>query len=455
MGSLLSSEGPAISDAWHGEGLNDLPPWACQERWEFSIADNVRPVIPKLRCVIYALIFTQSGIFLAVRWSASCQDGGGYPTFPTLIWAGSLPALVYRNYIGWEALQLYLAPYVFRVDEMGMPAFKVFDFPVSYMPWLAFYVVCSNLNYLDIITDSIFAAVAHAASQCPGNHMEELWRISWQQSGFGRVGVPVINFSLLVVGFWLMSFLQMIVPLVMTKEAENDSPDSEETRALRLRMGSEGSMTLGGEKLYDDDKVAELSEAAGLATIQSLAISTRLSNESNSSVAVEARPLSSLYVKRFFLTYIAENAAQVNLQSSLFAIDRRVTAGKWGWPATQALLSLVLGLGLTMMKIAEATSFLKFARLVERGWQTEACEHSQDDMDDMDKFRRNVRIVYGLVIFLCLSLAYAVLKLLMAFVCHDSLVNLTGCVDASAFHSNTTRNSAVLDFLHSGTLDEA
>lgn len=418
----------AIAASDPDEKPNDLHNWTSFVREKDCPADAVGPVLSWLRGTTVAMMATQGGIFLAVRLSAECQDGGGYPTFPVWIWAVSIPALVLRNCAEWQALMHFLDAYVTQVRFFDLVPFKVFGCQVSFKVWLTFYLICSNLAYL--ITDSFFAAVASAGGNCPDTKiMVDLWANAWQQSGLGVVGLPVVDFSLIVLAVWVLSFLQMVVPLTTTIRQPYAGDDYGRSPSL-----------CGKEDMFNDDKFGELSEAAGLARVQSLAITTRRStggtNGPTGKFHMEALPLSKQMVNRFLLTYIAENALQSNLQSSLFAINRYATDGQGGgWPGVQALGSIVLSLGLCAVKVVEAISFFDFAKYAEQKFDDDA---GVDEAEAEKKtfavkvFRRNVLVVRVLVVILLLLLAYALFKLVAAFWCPDSLVNLTGCFDESA-----------------------
>lgn len=435
MGNTLSRKSILAGAAAHHnpyERLNTLPAWAWHENEPelaegFAIARAMKPMIPWTQGLAIAMVLTQGGMFFAVYCSASCGVGGAYPTFPQWIWAGAMPGLVLRNYVEWQSLHCFLFPYAKYIDKVNMAAFKVLSFAVSYKYWVAFYFFCSNLNYLDVVTDSVFAASTYSRDHCPGQELEVLWATAWQQSVLGKVGMPVINLTLIVVTFWSLSFMQMIVPLVRTlgKEGENGETHS----------------YVEGDIMFDDDRFAELSEASGLATAQSLALRSRQGTMAESEPKFQAqiaRCLSAQMVQRFLLAYIAENTIQANLQTTLFAISSYLTGRQANLAAMQALGSVLLSLGLTALKALEAMSFFGFADYIEEL----IAPHAADDPDiqrDLKKFRRNVWIVRGLVAILLLTLAYAGFKLVAVYVCPDSLVNLTGCVDEHLNLTNVTR----------------
>merc|ERR1712151_96603 len=98
-----------------------------------------------------------------------------------------------------------------------------------------------------------------------------------------------------------------------------------------------------------------------------------------------------------------------------------ITVGGSEW---QALLSIVLSIVLTSMKLWEATSFFsEAAKIVSEAELEEGYANS----DDLKRMSRNIKYIKIMCIMLLLFILYAAAKLVATYTCEDSMLNLTGC----------------------------
>merc|ERR1712217_223417 len=87
----------------------------------------------------------------------------------------------------------------------------------------------------------------------------------------------------------------------------------------------------------------------------------------------------------------------------------------------QAIFSIVLGIGLTLMKLMEATAVF--------GMVAKALEKSSSPIDAcLRQTKRNVLLLKIFCVLLVAALLYATAKLAAIWFCEGALLNLTGCV---------------------------
>eukprot|EP00415_Alexandrium_ostenfeldii_P004354 UN4354 len=79
------------------------------------------------------------------------------------------------------------------------------------------------------------------------------------------------------------------------------------------------------------------------------------------------------------------------------------------------------------LKLKDAFKLLSFSNKVRAGAGEEAGQSEK-----LQHLLRYTRILQLLMLLLLLSLAYGAAKFAAAFICEDSLWNLTGCVDVAA-----------------------
>lgn len=422
-----------------------LPAWAYQKDVAEYMSWEVGPAVPWLRKSALLMLATQIGIFTFLASTVVCPDVAGVPHYSIFMWVVALPGLIFRLVAEVFAVSVYVSWYVQSINKARrkhpeLKLFKVMGVSATFIVWLAVSFVFSVLNGIDQMTDTLFTAMYWKAFRCPANHnMMHIWSQVWQQSLFGKTGLPPLNLGVIIVLSWVTCQLHVLVPFATTIPALSSSVDYS-----RKSPGFVNSLCTG-EKLSHGFVFDELAEANDSASLQSLA-----SNGNFAAIVKEdvfqhaqigmAMRFSETMAKRVWLSYIVENAVQVNLQATLFAIFYYVSGQQPTAAMYQSLFSIGLGIGLTFLKLLDATVFRSFSRMME--------EKNQDKIDDggglgegsnggasgedrLGKFRRNVKCIYVGFAILTASLLYATLKLFGAFFCEDSLLNLSGCVQIS------------------------
>merc|ERR1712039_340091 len=100
--------------------------------------------------------------------------------------------------------------------------------------------------------------------------------------------------------------------------------------------------------------------------------------------------------KRFLFSYIMENAVQVNLQSSILAINSYASLKL----NNLALFSIILGLFLTFIKLLEARSFFLLVECMEE--QVATKEAAEGALDERSKIQvRDLRWSTRIIKVLC------------------------------------------------------
>ena len=118
-------------------------------------------------------------------------------------------------------------------------------------------------------------------------------------------------------------------------------------------------MPVGRARVYYSEVAYDLGEASGAAALQKLQFKQV---EALSSV-VPAAALGEVMRSRVLWSWFAENALQLNLQTTLFALTKQASkeAGRAHAGQLQALLSITVGLLTSLLKLAEAWDFFKLA----------------------------------------------------------------------------------------------
>lgn len=222
----------------------------------------------------------------------------------------------------------------------------------------------------------------------------------------------------IVICSWCLSFTQMVYPVVVM--AGKRSQDK-----MRWK-------TIWGREPYSADVFCTLAEASSMASVQSLTIGfTQRSIDSNASMGVPVEhhlpyisELACQMRNRVVLSYNLENVIQTNIQVSVFAINAYIAGKKLIGSQIAALISIVLGILSSLAKLSEAQAF--FGLLQDVNVQ-QLLADDYPDSDSIRALKRDVLCVRIGCVTLVLGLLYATAKLVAAFVCEDSMFNLTGC----------------------------
>merc|ERR1712137_408317 len=281
---------------------------------------------------------------------------------------GAIPCLIFKLTAEVFALSLFLSYYVKIVNQARMnlhdlSLFKVMGVTTIFTLWLAASLVFSLLNGIDMVTDTLSAATYSRALRCPANDkMNNVWSQTWQQSVFGGFGLPPLNLGNILVACWVFCLLQTLVPLITTiRKGSVDYSRGRKGYAVSCLTGNE----ISHGYVFD-----EMAEANGSASLQSLASTGTLASVASMdyigrSIWV-AREASGTMAKRVWLSYVMENSVQASLQATLFDILFYVSDQQMTKAAYQSLFSMGLGIGLTLLKLVEATTFRKLSNVVEK-----------------------------------------------------------------------------------------
>ena len=151
---------------------------------------------------------------------------------------------------------------------------------MSFGKWLAFYGLISQFIFIDILTDSQFTGKTLRAIECDEN-INEIWHKTWQDSLFGIIPTP--NLKLIVLAWWILTLLQMVLPLLRTlRSSDIRFATTHEVGDSAPDKGFLCSATL----LQHDTVFLTLADASGMATVQCMAIPMALD-------AVQVNPPSS------------------------------------------------------------------------------------------------------------------------------------------------------------------
>jgi len=402
-----------------------VPAWAIasEVKDDDIYPDGAAPsCISWLRGAVVVAIMLQGGILALSKVTSTCV--GGRVRSEPWVYAAMLPAMAFRGMVEWRVVRHMILPVVRHGRLNGETCFKLMGQQVSFPTWLTICGVSSLTNFLDMGTDSIFTATSTGTLTCDGGYeLRQMWHAQWAQSLSARLGMPAPDLGKLVLGFWALALLQLVWPLL--KSLEVFCPKDPVFYGFVSRM-------LGRFVAYDD-VACDLGEACGMTTLQKLQII-------HASAMVEQRagmvdrqlvyvaPLGDSMASKVFLSWIMENAVQVNLQATLFALTKHTSKG--GDEAitcaqVEALASIAISIMGTLLKLAEAWDFFKIVSPV-----VQAAERWPLDEDGQARLKALRRAVWAVRVgcaVLVAALGYAAAKLIGALACEDGLLNLTGC----------------------------
>jgi len=318
-------------------------------------------------------------------------------------------------------------------------SFRLSCVKVSYIPWLVFVGCLSVVNKIDMASDSFFLAVALRTDQCRGSEVQlaRVWSETIRQSLTPYL--PWVRISTITLACYVIMFMQLLYPLAQSTPTCGDSAYLVvgNTAKAEFRNVLGHNMNLG-------DVLMILGEAANMASLQSQNPAYARAKEQYK-WRRELNPTRSLIflrnellrnVVRIGLVALLENAVQLNIQTTLFSMNRAVFGGKY-WQ-TQTLASIVLSLLTSGSKVIGFWQCWRFYRSVFRRIG-ELQEEFEDDWiapnarglydHEYHLARKYMALLWGMIVVFFLLCAYACCKLIAAFVCKDSVWNLTGCVD--------------------------
>jgi len=290
----------------------------------------------------------QAVIFVLVLNVATCNDGSAsYPKYILLL---TIPVALWRGWTEWTCLKLYLPKYVKDVKrQLGDTApFKIMGANASFSLWICTYLGFSCLNFSDISTDSVFAALTWKSYECPRQQLGTIWQVTMRQSMFGASSVSALShLPYLVFGAWVVSLIQTIYPVIHMMG----------TKAGDVKWKTVWSR----DEVFNIHVFGVLAEASAMASVQNMS-AIEVQN-----VIARSRPhtvgrngavaLSQQMRNRVLLSYNAENVLQLNIQVSIFSMNAYIFKRQLNAIQIGALLSIILGILSSLAKLAEAQAF--------------------------------------------------------------------------------------------------
>jgi len=263
---------------------------------------------------------------------------------------------------------------------------------------------------------------------------------------FGSLGIH-IDLRILAAGVWLLTFLQVIVPVLQSL------PQCQELSTVQWVTGENANVdpnytTMTGSKVTVGDAVHTMAEAVGMASLTAQGIEYPdqkeiKTREDETSQGRQFSPKRSLHhvvaiaarvQSRVAYAGFLENALQLNLQVTLLGITRSGTDSPMTLAEGQVMASICISTLMTLTKLKEAWTFLEIYRRVtgaievtfQGNLPADCKEECQGTLKAL-AFTRLQIILWSLA--LCAGLGYALVKLGAVVYCEDSLFNVTGCVE--------------------------
>lgn len=433
----------------------------------------VGPAVPLARAG--AIVAWVGMLFLsAVSFPFSNCTEDNYAVYPQWLWLIFAPIVAVRFYLEWKCLQFTTIPYI-QVTS----SFRFLGCLVSFRWWFVWVIALGLLNMFDFGTDAFFTGVSLRTERCKGQRITEVFHIVMRHSALRFIPlVGHLRFSTIVVVVFLMSFLQLVFPLLVSTPRCGEKPDYvvgvdlPDGRKCKLQFTN-----LFGMNMNLGNALCILGESAGMASVQTL--NPWFSRYKDQQIWMEAfhgdeevneenmthqmgclmRSLSGVRgelergVVRYGLQAVLENAIQANLQVTLFAIHRAVMNEKK--IQVQALTSILITLLQASMRfiiVHELFTFsahvqLKVAeakKVIEASNAETSCHihdlqragfRTQWGLEHELRAVKRYTILMKLICFLfVLAICYAIAKLVAAFVCKESVWNISGCVDLSSLN---------------------
>jgi len=394
-----------------------LPAWSFHEeaaRTNCKCAICMAPMIPLLRAAAIGSIVFQVALFCV---------GHRVVAHPTLFAFTVMVLVAARAFVECSAMRHRLPNYVVHAS------FQVGGWAVPFQSWFNLMFVMSQISFFDIMFDTFFTNSAMRLLE-RDQTTSKIWTQVWENSLL--CWLPAPSLWLLLVSWWSLSLLQMVIPVFKSiRHSDLQLKTVHQFRHVGL------SQSLGGN-LVDHGGVSNaLAGASGMMLVTStllpymkgvVADPARSTSDKTRGMVVVAHEM----LSRVFFSGLFENAAQLNLQSTLYAIRvavSRQTNEKNGLQIT-VLLSLSLTLVTTLLKLFEAYDFFILAsaseELASRG---DACEDAKCNNTTTQQKAKIIRLGCAA---LCLSLAYAAAKVCMSHICEDAVWNISGCVRLQA-----------------------
>jgi len=362
------------------------------------------------------------------RATTSCsQDGNA--EYPVWIVSFMLPIFFVRLLVEWMALKRALLRFATLAD------FTIFGREVYFNVWFAVFFVCSQLAYADICTDCLFTSSSLKNLQCDPA-IKSILHDTWHSSFLGWIPTP--SSSVTIFGVWLLSLIQMCLPLLRTLGRTNTLSEIQHRCRLQSRIFT--YPFFGNKQLSNSTVAFSLGDAAGMASLQALSIPFVLgifARGFTSAFDLQlVDELGSQLIERLFLSCIIENCVQINVQATMYAANNAAyrLRGFEHEIQMRTLVSISLGMMMSLLKLFDVRGFQNVVRVIEgmAPLEEESDEFREQYLASARSKSRLLVLGGVLVIF---SLLYAAATIVMAHVCNDSMWSLTGCVSLSRLSS--------------------
>lgn len=408
------------------------------------VAEKIRRMIAcqirRITCSAMFAILTQIAIIAFTLCFSSCQGDIG-ATYNFKVWLGILPALAAKATHEWCALRLIVLQFSLRCK------FKVMTLQVGFLMWLCFYSIMSVLHFADSASDSMFAGTTVSALVCSDSRLMSLWEQQWAHSALGKRGFVTPYLPIVVFGYWFLSLLQMVLPLPRTMR--RGTLEDKHSESYFSCCGDENGEIWQTEVLFSS------ADAAGMPTLCALSIKAHeeemkdwVAKGMAHHAAEAAVNMQGELQGRVIYSYVLHNCLQLILQSSIYVLQ--VTAGRdkddmsardkaEGIPFNhtdfidnstvrsfykdappdgmlllqiQPLLSIGIGIVMSMLKLFEAKEVLDITRRI---YTPELLEMVDQHDHTEDIYRRARRQWWGIIAG-CLALIgtviYAIVKII-------------------------------------------
>jgi len=252
---------------------------------------------------------------------------------------------------------------------------------------------------------------------------------------------------------FLISLFQWIWPVIVTIRQEELSRDG---KALNV-IGAcgEGYPIVGGSSVHNRAVAMALTESAGLVTMQACAITEceasikglipffTADKDATLHTLDRAYDLGQRMVGRVLFNFLGENCFQLYVQTAVFVVRNFLAKRAYEdsiYAQRQQLASLLLSVITTMLKFVECIRFF----IVVKEVTDLASHHAQCLTDFEQELLQRLRWCIWIVRMGCALMAVTLLvsvgKLVGAFVCEDSIWNVSeifgashGCINMESF----------------------
>lgn len=405
------------------------------------------PGIQMARCGTALLWVSLLAITIAAYHFQGCSEDGKVAVMPLWIWLLWVPALVVCFILELECLKLTTIPY-----WQALKHFKILKMQVSFRVWCATMFCMSFLHRLDMATDGFFVANSLADANCRGDRLGEVWQIVMQKSVFRNMGLDqILQFHRVVAASFCFLGIQLVYALLQSTHRD---PCGQVDYIIgnKNEDGSDAVLNLTtvlGEERNFGDALHILGESMGAASLTSQKPSFP---QKKADLLLEAEHVPDKdvdqaldYVRNCLVQgtvllgsiALTENAFQINLQVSVFAMKRALSKDSlWQYHWMTKLASLCLCLVMSLEKIKVGIDLLRSSndvcRRVTAAIRSGKTARSEKEIRDSKAMKLVDRYFGVMVLILCilvLATLYAVAKFVAVFLCDDSVWNVTGCVN--------------------------